>query len=164
MRTPIIATVVLALAAPPALAAVDVSFTRPERFTDAALDRSFGDEARQRTLEGIERHFRAMAERWLPPGRDLRVEIIDIDLAGRYEPLRAPSQDVRAMLDVTWPRITLRYALEENGRPVATAQEEVTDLDYLVRPQAQRSRDPLRYEKAMLDDWFRSRFAGSTGG
>jgi hypothetical protein len=38
-----------------------------------------------------------------------------------------------------------------------SAQETVIDQYYLARP-TRASSDPLRYEKAMLDDWFRARF------
>lgn len=153
-----------ALAATPAAAAVDVSFSQPETFTDAHLGRSYGTAPVERTIQGIERHLHRLGERWLRPGQSLRVEITDIDLAGRFEPWRALSPDLRAMRDVTWPRINLRYALEENGTVVATDEEEVVDLDYLLQPEAQRSRDPLRYEKAMLDDWFVARFGKAEAG
>jgi hypothetical protein len=152
----------VALAAGPVSAAVDVSFSQPETFTDAHLGRSYGWVPVERTMQGIEQYLRRLGERWLQPGQTLRVEVLDIDLAGRFEPWRV--LDVRAMRDITWPRISLRYALEENGSLVATTEEEVADLDYLLRPRALVSRDPLRYEKAMLEDWFRDRFGESTAG
>lgn len=146
-------------AATPAMAAVDISFSQPESFTDAELGRSYGAAARDDTMRGIEQFLHDLGERWLRPEQTLRVEVLDIDLAGRFEPWRALAHDVRAMRDVAWPRISLRYALEENGQVVDTAEEDVVDLDYLQRPKARLSRDPLRYEKAMLGDWFRARFA-----
>ena len=41
---------------------------------------------------------------------------------------------------------------------VAQREETVADMNYRVRPEGRYSNDLLRYEKAMLDDWFRSRF------
>lgn len=164
MRLPILAALLLPLLSGQGQAAVDVSFSQPEAFTDAELGRSYGEAARRRTLEGIERHFNSLAERWLRPEQDLRIEVLDIDLAGRFEPWHAMARDVRAMRDVTWPRIRMRFALAENGKVVETGEEEVTDLDYLLQPEARLSRDPLRYEKAMLEDWFRSRFGEPAGG
>jgi hypothetical protein len=148
--------------ATPAAAAVDISFSQPERFTDADL--GDGGQPRQAVMAGIERYFQRLGRRWLQPGRTLRVEVLDIDLAGRYEPWRPLAFNVRAMRDVAWPRIRLRYALADNGRVIATAEEDVTDLHYLLRPKVRLSRDPLRYEKAMLDDWFRTRFAEPVAG
>jgi hypothetical protein len=150
--------------AAPAAAAVDISFSQPENFTDADLGRSYGTAARDDTMRGIEQFLQGLGERWLQPGRTLRVEVLDIDLAGRYEPWRALGANVRAMREVAWPRITLRYALEENGQVVDTAEEDVTDIGYLLRPNARLSHDPLRYEKAMLDDWFRARFVETPAG
>jgi hypothetical protein len=148
--------------ATPAAAAVDISFSQPERFTDAG--RGDSGEARRTVMQGIERFLQRLGRRWLQPGRTLRVEVLDIDLAGRYEPWRPLAFNLRAMRDVAWPRIRLRYALADNGRVIATAEEDVTDLHYLLRPKVRLSRDPLRYEKAMLDDWFRSRFVETVAG
>ena len=164
MRRVITALLLAMGASAPALAALDISFSQPEAFTDAHLDRSYGTAPVERTMRGIERHLRNLSERWLPPEQTLRVEILDIDLAGRFDPLRALSPDVRTMLDITWPRIALRYSLQQDGRVLAAADEEVIDLDYLLRPRALMSRDPLRFEKAMLDDWFAARFGETRAG
>jgi hypothetical protein len=41
---------------------------------------------------------------------------------------------------------------------VANGDETISDINYLMRASIAYSSDSLRYEKAMLDEWFRTRF------
>ena len=140
-------------------AAVNVSFVQPERYTDATLANGYGEAARAPVLNEIAAYLQQLGQRYLPPGRELTVEILDIDLAGQFEWWRRNAYDTRIMREVTRPRIALRYRLEEKGAVLARAEEALTDPYYLSNQAAQISGDPLRYEKSMLDDWFRARFA-----
>jgi hypothetical protein len=65
---------------------------------------------------------------------------------------------VRYLREITWPRIKLRYVLLQDGDSLMSAEETIADHDYLRRPPGRFASDPLGYEKAMLDDWFRLRF------
>ncbi|MCC7276542.1 MAG: DUF3016 domain-containing protein [Alphaproteobacteria bacterium] len=142
----------------PADAGVTVAFDHPERFTDAGLHGGYGARSRAPALDGLARHIEKLGARWLRPGQSLAITVLDIDLAGRFEPWRPTASEVRFLRDITWPRITLRHVLSEGGRTVAAAEEAVVDLNYQMRPGVGRSGDSLAYEKAMLDDWFRARF------
>ena len=151
----------LALATP-ALAATSsltVSFVHPERFVDAGYSHSFASEKeRAQVLRDIEQHLRRLGERSLADGDALEIEVLDIDLAGRFEPFHSRfGSDVRIVRDITWPRIKLRYALTRGDHTVAGAEEWVTDMNYLMSSNRYSSSDRLRYEKAMLDDWFEKR-------
>jgi len=149
----------------PAWAAADVrvSFADPERYTDASIrgDHRIGPDAP--ALQVIRGHLRRLGERYLRPDDVLSIEILDIDLAGRYEPWRFPGQDLRYMREVTWPTIKVRYTLLRQGSAALDGEEVVTDQNYLMRAGARHSGTPLFYEKAMLDDWFRDRFGGTRG-
>jgi hypothetical protein len=151
--------VALLMTAPASRAAAEVTvvFSAPERFTDASLHGGYGAHARAFALDAIARHLEALGARDLAPGQTLAIEVLDVDLAGRFEPWRAHDYDLRVLTGATWPRINVRYTLSENGRVLLSAQETVIDQYYLARP-ARASSDPLRYEKTMLDDWFRARF------
>jgi hypothetical protein len=157
IRTLGIAALALAAGAGAASAAVEVSFQHPERYTDAGLYWQHGPKAQAPTLKGIRRHLEKLSARYLRPGQSLRIQVLDIDLAGRYEPWRPFASDVRIMREITWPRIALRYELEQNGQVVASAEETLRDMNYLMRPRMGSSGDPLYFEKVMLDDWFRRR-------
>jgi hypothetical protein len=150
----------LVLAAHPiaARSEVVVTFTDPERFTDARLRGGYGAPALAPALDGIARHLAALGARDLPPNQTLTIEVRDIDLAGRFEPWRPLAYDVRYLREITWPRIKLRYVLQQDGNSLMSAEETIADQDYLRRPSGRFASDPLGYEKAMLDDWFRRRF------
>lgn len=152
----------LLAAAPPARAAVDVTFTEPARYSDARLHGIYRPGADETVLKQLRAHLETLGRRYLRDGQVLKVEVLDIDLAGRYEPWRASAYDVRFLRDITWPRIKLRYVLQGGGAAVAQGEETVADLDYLSRAEVRLSSDRLGYEKRMLDDWFRTRFAAQT--
>jgi hypothetical protein len=149
--------VLLGLLAPPAPAAIEIAFADPDSYTDAG-DRGYGSSARQATLDALRAHLETLAARWLAPDQHLVLEILDVDLAGRFEPWRSYAWDLRVLRDITWPRIELRYTLTQNGEVLATGEEAVVDMTYLDHPNRYFDSDRLRYEKRMLDDWFRKRF------
>ena len=151
------------LVAGAAHAEVTVSFVDPGRYTDANLqtDRPVGADAP--ALQALRRQFEHLGRR-LPPGRSLRIEVLDVDLAGRYEPWRASAPHLRIMTDATWPRLRLRYRLEEGGRVLARGEEDVTDRTYLWSAGLARSGAPLQYEERMLEEWFARRIGRAGGG
>ncbi|MGE7989530.1 DUF3016 domain-containing protein [Pseudomonas sp. NPDC089554] len=139
---------------------VEVHFDHPEKFRDASLDsRGYERGADAQVIKALTEHLQKLALRYLPPGQQLRIDIRDIDLAGRYEPWNSRAYDVRFMREITWPSIDLSYTLSQPGRPDQQAEERVSDKMYLSRPGRQASSDRLYAEKSMLGDWFRQRFA-----
>jgi len=147
-----------ARALPAATANFSIQFIEPEHYADAEFD-GRGPQARERALKQIRAHLEGLAERHLEPGQTLRIDVLDVDLAGRFEPWHLPLSDVRYLREVTWPKMKLQYELREGETTILSAKENVSDQNYLMRPQLRMSTDPLKYDKAMLDDWFRSRFA-----
>jgi hypothetical protein len=93
----------------------------------------------------------------------LDIVVRDIDMAGAYEPWRAPYlSNTRIMRDVYPPRITLHYLWRDgSGAVLADKQEILSDLNYLTLLDSRQylPNDPLRYEKAMLERWFAQTFA-----
>ncbi len=152
-RYAVLATLVLA--ALQAQATVTVSFVEPQRFTDV---QDFERQTRDVTGE-LARHFVRLGERYLAPDDKLAIEVLNIDLAGASVLRRGGNSPVRAMTgNADWPRIEVRYTFESGG--VRLQQHEtIVDRNYLGRPEAKFSRDPLQYEKRMLDEWFSMRFA-----
>lgn len=142
-------------------AQVEVHFEHPEQFRDASFN-SPGYErgADAYVMKTLTQHLQKLGQRYLQPGQQLRIDIRDIDLAGRFEPWHSQAYDVRFMREITWPSIDLSYTLVQPGQSDQQAQERVSDKMYLSRPGRQTSsNDRLYAEKAMLGDWFRKRFA-----
>jgi hypothetical protein len=142
----------LAVIACAAQAAVTVSFVDPEKYTD------FGRYQRADTalmLKDLESHLQELGKR-LPPGQNLTVEFLDIDLAGEERFAAARGRDIRILNGgADWPRMRVRYTLEREGRK-ETREETLADMTYLQRPE--RSTESLVYEKRMLAEWFMQRF------
>ena len=139
-------------------AAVDVTFTAPEKYVDASLRREGGASAREVALRTIREQLVVLGQRYLAPGQTLKIEVLDIDLAGEIEWWHGP-YDIRYLRDYTWPKIKLRYTLEENGQAVRSAEETISDPSYQMSVIVTRSGEVMPHEKAMLARWFRSRFA-----
>ena len=148
-----------AMAAGPASAGVTVKFSQPEQYQDmpfAAWDR---DEL----LKELELHFSKLAKN-LPEGMDLKIEVLDLDLAGRLKPMFRGRDDIRILTGgADWPHMKLRYTLERDGKVVATGEDHLSNMAYLERINRYMSGDPLRYEKQMVDDWFKEKIAGRCG-
>lgn len=160
MKTPSnLIFLLLSLAAPNALAGdVGVAFLAPEKYQDVGIHQHDID----RNLRALEQHLQKLGKQLLPPTQTLKLEILDIDLAGRYEPWQPPPlHEVRVMRSnaATWPLIKLRYTLSEDSRVLKQGEESVTDMNYLDRIKTYDDSDPLHYEKRMLEDWFRDRLS-----
>ena len=163
---PVLIFVALSLAVTSSLAqtphapSVEVIYDNPEHFRDASLD-SNGYErgADQQVMKELRSYLQTLGKRYLPPGQTLRIDIRDIDLAGRYEPWQRQAYSIRFMRDITWPSIDLHYVLSQQGQPLSQADARVTDKFYLQRPGRSANSDRLYAEKAMLEEWFRKQFA-----
>jgi hypothetical protein len=155
----------LAIGTPAPASAADLSvvFVDPVSFTDATYSRWFTDDkARAAVLLGLEQHLQRLADRGLAAGDSLRIEVLDIRLAGGFEPFRSGSAGgVRILNEMTWPRMRLKYVLSRDGQVIASGQEQVMDMIYLARPNRYSTSDRLRYEKAMLDEWFDERIVAA---
>jgi hypothetical protein len=142
----------LAALACAAQAAVTVTFVDPQKYTD--IGRYQGADTAL-MLKDLESHLQELGKR-LPPGQNLTVEFLDIDLAGEDRFAAARGRDIRIQSGgADWPRMRVRYTLERDGQK-ETREETLTDMTYLQRPE--RSTDSLVYEKRMLAEWFMRRF------
>ena len=150
----LIASLLAAVASTAMAGTVSVSFINTASYTDAGTT-SWDEQANLKTLAT---HLEKLGQRWLPAGQVLKVEVLDVDLAGSLRPQRDGSQ-VRVLRGgADWPRISLRYTLEENGKVLRSGQEQVSDTTYAQAQSGPRDSSSLHYEKRMLDGWFKARF------
>lgn len=131
-----------------------VTFVHPEQYSDFP---DFASE-RQELLKEMAEHFIKQAAR-LPASQELKVEILDFDLAGDTWPGFRFPRDIRILRGtVDWPTMKIRFTLTENGRVIQSGEDRLHDMAYLQRGNRYYSDDALRYEKKMVDDWMRERF------
>jgi hypothetical protein len=136
-------------------AAVAVSFINPESYSD--MGRYPEDMKTQ--MKEIEAHLKYLGQRYLPSKESLKIEVLDVDLAGHLSHPR-PGRDVRILRGkADWPSMKLHYVLEADGRILQDRKERIADTGYLDHPNLHYSDQSLPYEKKMLDDWFKRRFA-----
>lgn len=139
-----------------ATGSAEVTYVQPEKFTDAG----FGSVERERTLQTLTQHIEALCKR-LPDGQTLRVEVLDVDLAGEVWP-RGP-HEVRILRGrADWPHMTLRYTVLDGTRTVKAGEARLADMNYLYSLQRIQQYGDLPYEKRMLDNWFKEALAPAT--
>jgi Protein of unknown function (DUF3016) len=133
---------------------VEVNFVKPNEYAD--IGRSAVD--REEVLARFNNHLKAFGQR-LPDGQTLKVQVLDIDLAGEVKPtFRA--HDIRVLRgNVDWPRVKLHWDLVGgDGRVLNSGDEHLADMAYLIRTPRHASRDWLAYDLRLLDEWFVKRF------
>ncbi len=157
---PILAALLYGLATAAAQAGqVDVSFDAQASFTDAGST----PHERQQRLAALAEHLKSLGQRSLGNERSLRIELIDLDLAGTPRLAAHPAgTEVRVLRGgADGPHIELRYTLSDASRVISSGHETLFDAGSL-RPHQALERgegDPLRHEKRLLDHWFAQRFA-----
>jgi len=150
----IVTVLAISVSAPFAYAgsATDVKFIKSDSFADMP----YSHHARDDVMNELQQHFAKLAAK-LPSDQTLKIEVIDIDLAGRIEPnqigLNIDMRILRGGAD--WPRMKFTYSVESQGKIVKTGAADVSDMNYLRSFNRYSANEPLRYEKKMLDEWFR---------
>ena len=133
-------------------AAVVVTFKEPERYAETGVFRDDGPAA----MEHIDMHLQRLGRRYLPADETLRIEVLDIDLAGEQQ-MGPRGRDIRVMKGrADWPTIKLRYTWERPNAPAQSAEETVSDMAYLQRTVP--NMEAFAHEKRMLEAWFKQRF------
>ena len=132
-----------------------VSYANPDKFADMPIAVS----DREQVLADLTDHFSALAAK-LPAGQEMKVEVTDLDLAGRSWPGMWGGRDLRVLEGgADWPHIKFRYTITQGDKVVRSGEETVQNMDYLWRLNRYSSGDSLRYEKQMLDAWFKTLMA-----
>lgn len=141
-------------AAAPAAGNTEVRYEKPDQFTDLSLDLRKREEA----LTELTQHFDKLGAT-LPAGQRLKIVVTDIDLAGREEPHVRSANELRVLTgSVDWPRISLSYELEQDGKVIKSDSARLSDMSYLTRMNRYATGERLRYEKLMIDEWFAKTF------
>ncbi|MBP6764619.1 MAG: DUF3016 domain-containing protein [Rubrivivax sp.] len=115
---------------------------------------------RERTLQTLGRHIQALGAQ-LPDGQVLKLEVLDLDLAGDARPWHGRYMDEVRVLGgmADWPQMKLRYNLQAGNQTLASGTASLSDMGYLFRQRV----GVLAYEKHMVDAWFQQTFVASAG-
>ena len=134
---------------------VAVRWSDPAAFAELRYSGNTFEARRGNWVVEIAEHVRRSAERRLPAGERLDVEILDIRRAGNFEPWRGIQYDhVRFMTDLYPPRMTMRVRrLGRDGAVIDDREVALRDAAYLMGPGSGFDHDPLRFEKHMIERW-----------
>jgi hypothetical protein len=146
-----------------ALARAEVSFVEPETFADVRADAIGSERDRTLYLDMLREHIEKRVAELLPPGHKLTVAVLDVDMAGEFEPWRgARYQDIRIVKDIYPPRINLQFRLENaRGELVREGSRQLRDLSFMMNLSINRN-DSLRHEKELIDSWLKDEFPRDT--
>lgn len=146
---------------PKPVSRAEVTFVKPEEFTDAADAERGSDWGRDGNLQELKEFIQERANRLVSEGQKLTVSITDVDLAGEIEPWRSSQmRDARIVKEIYPPRIDLSFKLTDaSGAVVKEGTRHLTNLTFMMNLYPNRS-DPRVYEKGLLDDWMRNEFGG----
>lgn len=129
-----------------------VTFSNVDDYTDLPYSES------ESLRKLIGEHIVKQAKK-LPPSVDLKIEVLDIDLAGDIKANFRNPNDIRVRNGRTdGPEMKVRFTISDNGKVLQTAEETLQDSDYLTRTNRYYSNDELRFEKQMIDNWMQMRF------
>lgn len=157
-RLCIAAALLLAAAGAASAGSVKVAYQEPDKFGDVP----FMEVDRDQVLKEMTEHFERLGKN-LPANQVLNITVTDLDLAGRVEPRRHTLRDIRILRGgADWPTMQLQYTLEENGKVIANGKSSLRNMDYLHGINHYSSGDMLRYEKPMVDSWFKDTFGAPT--
>jgi hypothetical protein len=144
-----------AVSASSAQAGVSVTFDETHHYSDVPFDPT----DRKEVLDALADHF-TMLGKFIPAGQELHITVLDVDMAGRMVPNFSAGRDIRVINGrADWPRMQLRYSLEQNGQVVKSGEAQLQDMNYQSRNTRYFDSDLYRYEKQMIDDWFTKNIA-----
>jgi hypothetical protein len=138
----------------------EVIFSHPEKFADVRDSYNATDKGRDGILDQLRDYLVQRANYYIPEGQKLTVTVTDVDMAGDFEPWRGPQMsDVRVVKDIYPPKIDLTYTVTgPSNQVIKEGKRQLRDLAFLMKASPVSRDDTLRYEKALIDDWFRSDF------
>ena len=150
-----VALALLVALLPLAQATVEVQLVHPEKFSDG-LDR--WDSQRDELMKGLAAHLQATAAKVVPAAQTLKIEVLDLNLAGEMKPFGPSHEMVRVMNQVSVPSMQVHYVLSQGDQVLREGSDRLVDLDYLNRFNRYWENDSLRFDKPMVDDWVAKEF------
>jgi hypothetical protein len=147
----------LCMTASVANAATTVTFVAPEKYADMP----FASYDKDRVKEELKLHFEKLGAK-LPASEDFKLEVLDVDLAGERDHRASSPLDLRILRGgADWPRVEIRYSVESQGKVLTSGTTQISDMNYLQTFNQYSKNEFLRYEKRMIDKWFKESVMGA---
>jgi hypothetical protein len=146
-----------------AKAEVDITWQEPEKYRDVRPSNESRMRFRESTFKELNEYITELAED-LPDGQALLMTVDNLDLAGQVWPASFVgfghgSSDVRLIKSIDIPRMSFTYQLlDENGLVLQESAVKLKDMSFQSRHNRFFDSEALRYEKNMIQDWFKDEF------
>jgi len=135
---------------------VEIKWTSPDDYQDikeSNFERK--SQFREHLFESLDLHFAKLAND-LPVGSTLKIEVIDLALAGDR---RIGPNEIRVISNHYPPRIKLSYQLTTADQQIlASGEDNYRDMHFMASKSFYPPRERFLYEKVMLDKWFKRTF------
>jgi hypothetical protein len=147
-----------------AKAVVEIEWDKPEKYRDVRPSNESRNKFREATFKRINEYMNELALA-LPDNKKLLMKVSDLDLAGQVWPashlgLGHSVSDVRIIKNIDIPRINFSYQLlNESGEVLQQSEVKLKDMSFLDRSNRFFKSESLRYEKNMLQRWFKQEFS-----
>jgi Protein of unknown function (DUF3016) len=136
---------------------VEVSFNHPEQFADIRDRYLATEENKKEVLSTLQEYVVQRASSYLPKGESLRITFDNIKLAGVIN-IAGVVGERRVILASTPPMFMFEWAVtDSSGKVIGSAKEKLEENNFKDLSSRADEGDPLRYERAVLDDWMRNR-------
>lgn len=156
----LIATTALISSASVFAGTAEVTWSEPDNYSDVRPANESRKAFQKRTFKALDKHIGKMTEKKLPDGYTLKMDVVDLNLAGDVQ-LRG-STLIRVVDRVFIPSMEFSYSLSDaNGKVVKEESGvKLKDMSFMDSIKNARYRhESLSYEKAMLDEWFKENLA-----
>jgi len=135
-------------------ATIDIQFIEPGKFTDACPRSRRGSERELNdTLEALRKVIVESGNKVLKTGDELKMDVLDVNLAGDFPATQSLSHEIRVMREIDWPSMKVRYTLKSGGKE-SKGEATMSDMAYL-QSGSLCSGEGLCYELRMVERWFR---------
>jgi hypothetical protein len=140
-------------------ASVEIEWVNPDGFRDIRAVDINQQRFRERVLNELEEQFRREAAK-LPAEQSLHIAVNDVDLAGEIEYFHNNHPfGLRVIRRVDAPSLSLSYELRDSSDAVLQSGEgTVRDSSFRSTTLMPVDRSILRYEKALIRDWYQKAF------
>jgi hypothetical protein len=137
-------------------ATVEIEWFEPEKYTDIRHGNYHKKNFQENIFKQLEKHVSKLSSKKLPEHQILKLSVTNVDLAGD---VRFGNIDrVRIVKHHFPPRLTFSYQLiDAKKQTLKTGEENLSDLSFMQGATRYHS-DYLKYEKILLDKWFRKTF------
>jgi hypothetical protein len=131
----------------------------PESFRDADYYYNGGKKSKEIVMNSLDRFFTKEAKNRLPEASTLEMTIIELDLAGDFEPWNMPhNQDVRVIKRLYPALIEFEYRyLDANGGVISEGTEKLVDRNVpsSLRARTLGNHENYPFVKSLIRDWIR---------